>query len=176
MIDEGSKELELSFAYRPRPRERVLRFVLKHPTPFYLGTLALMTALVVVLLAFAAYASGAGVGMLVALVLLSLVPASDLAVSVLNWDVTHLLAPRLLPSMESEDGVPADALTMVVVPTLLTSPEGVRELVEKLEVHYLAIRTKIFTSRCSGISATPGRKRLKKTRRCWGWPLTASKS
>nr|MBA3243296.1 hypothetical protein [Acidobacteriota bacterium] len=138
LIDEGSEELERSFAYRPRPRERVLRFVLKHPTPFYLGTLALTTALVVVLLAFAAYASGAGVGMLVALVLLSLVPASDLAVSVLNWDVTHLLAPRLLPSMESEDGVPADALTMVVVPTLLTSPEGVRELVEKLEVHYLA--------------------------------------
>jgi cyclic beta-1,2-glucan synthetase len=52
--------------------------------------------------------------------------------------VTHLLKPRLLPSMESADGIPADGLTMAVVPTLLTSEESIRELLEKLEVHYLA--------------------------------------
>jgi cyclic beta-1,2-glucan synthetase len=138
LIDDGSAALEKEFAYRPSVRERMYRTLLAHPTAFYLGTFALMTTLVVGLLVFAADAAGAGAGVLVALAVLSLVPASDIALGVLNWDVTHLLRPRLLPSMESADGIPGDARTMVVVPTLLMSEEGVAELIEKLEVHYLA--------------------------------------
>jgi cyclic beta-1,2-glucan synthetase len=139
LIGEGASELEKNFGYRTGLRERMRRFVLAHPTPFYLGTLALLTSLVVFLLVVvAASASGAGTLLLAGLAVLSLIPASDLALSVLNWDVTHLFGPRLLPSLESDDGVPAEALTMVVVPTLLTSEEGVRELLEKMEVHYLA--------------------------------------
>ncbi|MBC7931053.1 MAG: cyclic beta 1-2 glucan synthetase, partial [Rubrivivax sp.] len=140
LIDDGASELERQFAYRPYLYERALCYVRAHPTLFYLGTLTLMTALVVALLVIAAYAMGAGWAVLVSFAILSLIPASDLAVSVLNWDVTHLIAPRLLPSMESEDGIPSAGLTMVVVPTLFTSEAGVRELLEKLEVQHLANR------------------------------------
>jgi cyclic beta-1,2-glucan synthetase len=138
LIDDGCAEVEKKFSYRPRLRERLYRTILAHPTLFYLGTFALLATLVLTLLLLTAYRAGAGAGVLAILAALSLVPASDLALSVLNWDVTHLFGPRLLPSMESADGVPADAATMVVVPTLFTSADGVRELLEKLEVHYLA--------------------------------------
>ncbi|MCA1594419.1 MAG: hypothetical protein LC754_17700, partial [Acidobacteria bacterium] len=138
LIDDGGELLEKHFAYRTRLRERLYRTVIAHPTVFYLGTFSLMTALVVALLVYGAYRAGASLAVLAGLGALSLIPASDLALGVLNWDVTHLLGPRLLPSMESEDGVPAGALTLVVVPTMLTSEEGVDELLEKLEVHYLA--------------------------------------
>ena len=40
------------------------------------------------------------------LTLLALIPASDLAVTVLNWDVTHFFPPRLLREMETESGIP----------------------------------------------------------------------
>ena len=138
LIGDDVVRLEREFRYRPRPRERVVRSVLRHPTFFYLGTLALLTALVVAALCYMAYQGGASVAVLVALALISLVPASDLALSVLNWDVTHLFSPRLLPSMETKPGVPADAGTMVVVPTLFTNDATVKELLEKMEVHYLA--------------------------------------
>ncbi|HEX7312640.1 MAG TPA: glucoamylase family protein [Pyrinomonadaceae bacterium] len=138
LVGEDVVRLEQVFRYRPRPRERIVRSVLRHPTFFYLGTLALLTALVVAALCFIAYQGGASWAVLVGLALLSLVPASDLALSVLNWDVTHLFSPRLLPSMETKPGVPEDARTMVVVPTLFTSEAAVKELLEKLEVHYLA--------------------------------------
>jgi cyclic beta-1,2-glucan synthetase len=130
--------LEQVFSYRPRPRERLARSVLRHPTFFYLGTLALLTALVVAALCFMAYRGGASRAVLVGLALLSIVPASDLALSVLNWDVTHLFRPRLLPGMETKQGLPENARTMVVVPTLFTDEAAVKELLEKLEVHYLA--------------------------------------
>nr|MBA3806375.1 cyclic beta 1-2 glucan synthetase [Acidobacteriota bacterium] len=138
LIHDGLVELEKTFNYRLRVRERVRRALLFHPTLFYLGTLAVITALVINALLFFAYLAGASPLLLIALLLLSLVPASDLAVSVLNWDITYLLPPRLLPSMETKHGIPEDACTMVVVPTLFTSIKTVTELLERLEVHYLA--------------------------------------
>ncbi|PYS94298.1 MAG: hypothetical protein DMF64_01530 [Acidobacteria bacterium] len=138
LIDDGCAELEKNFAYRARPRERLRQAMLAHPTLFYLGTLALLASFIVAALVAIAYHAGASFGLLTAFVMLSLIPASDLALSILNWDVTHLLGPRLLPSMESKDGIPADAATMVVVPTLFTSADGIKELLERLEVHYLA--------------------------------------
>ncbi|HEU4595677.1 MAG TPA: glucoamylase family protein [Pyrinomonadaceae bacterium] len=138
LIGDEVVRLEQVFRYRPRLRERVVRSVLRHPTFFYLGTFTFVTALVVAALCFAAYQGGAGRLVLVGLALLSLIPASDLALSVLNWDVTHQFHPRLLPSMETKEGVPEDARTMVVIPTLFTGAATVKELLEKLEVHYLA--------------------------------------
>ena len=70
--------------------------------------------------------------------LLSLIPASDLALSVLNWDVTHFFSPRLLPRMDTISGIPEEARTMVVIPTMFSSEAQVHEMVERLEVHYLA--------------------------------------
>jgi cyclic beta-1,2-glucan synthetase len=138
LIDEGVGELEKSFGYRLRLRERLRRAILSHPTLFYLGTLSLLTTLVISALLLIGYREGLGPILLSVLALLSLVPASDLALSVLNWDVTFLLPPRLLPSMETKAGIPLEAQTMVVVPTLLTSEATVKELLERLEVHYLA--------------------------------------
>ena len=138
LIDEGLVELEKEFNYRPRFSERLRCFILNHPTAVYLGMLTFLTALMVALFVFVAAYLGAGVPLLVAFGLLSLIPASDLALSVLNWDFTLMLPPRLLPQMDTTAAIPVDAQTMVVIPTLLTSETVVEELLEKLEVYYLA--------------------------------------
>jgi cyclic beta-1,2-glucan synthetase len=141
LVDDGLSELEKKFNYRPRFwRERLFRAILNHPTPFYLGTFILLTSFFISILVLIAYKQGVGTTTLILLALLSLVPASDLAVSVLNWDVTHLLPPRLLPSVDASAGIPPEAATMVVVPTIFTSEGVVKELLEKLEVNYLANR------------------------------------
>src|SRR5690606_16236697 len=68
---------------------------------------------------------------------LALVPASDLAVSMLHRIVHRFVAPVPLPRLDLRGGVPSDACTMVIVPSLLTSIEGARRLVANLEVHAL---------------------------------------
>lgn len=140
LIAEGSRSLEAAFAYRPRLFVRIVRGVLRHPTLTYLGLVIFHTALIITLLALYARQSGASAPLLAVFALLSLIPASDLAVSIVNWDFTHLFSPRLLPKMDMAQGLPADARTFVVIPTLFTSEGGVEELLEKLEVHYLANR------------------------------------
>ena len=136
-VDRGLAQLENAFAYKSPLGERLRRLCVNHATAAYLGGLGLLTALILILLTIAMYRAGAGWPLLLATVLLGLIPASDLALSVLNWDITRLFPPRLLPRMETIKGIPAEACTMVVVPTIFSSETVVNELVEKLEVQFL---------------------------------------
>jgi cellobiose phosphorylase len=68
------------------------------------------------------------------------VGASHLAVALVNWLATLLAMPLPLPRMDFSRGVPAEVRTLVVVPTMLTSASNVEDLVEALEVRFLANR------------------------------------
>src|SRR5438552_16130758 len=73
--------------------------------------------------------------------LISLLPASEIGISVINQLITMLMPPRLLSKLELRDeGIPEEYMTAVVVPTLLGSVRGVDEALEHLEVQYLANR------------------------------------
>ena len=84
------------------------------------------------------YVAGANWVVLIVAAVLALIPASDLALTVINWDLTHFFPPRLLPRIATTTGVPENAATFVVVPTIFFSESQVQELVERLEVHFLA--------------------------------------
>ena len=71
--------------------------------------------------------------------LLALIPASQLALEIINYLVTRLLPPRLLPKMDFEDsGIPDAFRTLVVVPMMLVDGQTVHSEVERLEIRYLA--------------------------------------
>ena len=140
LIDKGLAELEGQIHYRARLRERLARFIFSHPTGTYLGAVAVLTALILAPLLLSAFVSGATPLALVFIALLVLVPASDLALSALNLDVTFLLKPNTPPKMDTSKSIPESARTFVVVPTIFSSEEGVRQLLENMEVHCLANR------------------------------------
>ncbi len=77
---------------------------------------------------------------LLSFTLVFLLCASQLAVALMNWLSTLLVKPRLLPRLDFSSGIAPDCRTMVVVPTMLTSLEGVDRLIETLEIHHLANR------------------------------------
>jgi cyclic beta-1,2-glucan synthetase len=138
LIAEGVSRLEAEVSYRPRLEEKARRAIKRHATVAYLGTLTLLTLLILVVVVTYGLRSHPGLLMIVIAALVSLIPASDLAVSILNWDVTHLFEPRLLPNIDLSKGVPAAARTMVVVPVIFNDQETVTALVDRLEIAYLA--------------------------------------
>src|SRR5437868_753682 len=138
LVDDGLAQLEAQVAYRARIGERALRAIERHAAIAYLGSLALSTALIVSVLVFAMLRLNAGVVVTVIGALLAVVPASDLALSVLSWDITHFLLPKLLPKMDLSKGLPPEACTMVVVPVIFPDKATVETLVDKLEISYLA--------------------------------------
>ncbi len=71
---------------------------------------------------------------------LSLLATSQLAVTIVNWLAMRLVTPHSLPRMDFSTGIAAKARTLVVVPTMITSARNVEDLVEALEVRFLANR------------------------------------
>jgi cyclic beta-1,2-glucan synthetase len=140
LIDKGVARLEEHVGYRAPLGERVFRAIERHATMAFLGTLGLVTLLFVILLVVALVYSGAGIAITIIGTVLALIPASDLIVSVVNWDVTHIFPPKLLPKLDLSKGIPTDACTMVVVPVILFDESTIETLIDKLEIAYLANR------------------------------------
>lgn len=138
LIDAGLRQLETVVGYSPGIRERALRFVVSHPTVSYFGVLSVLVTVLMTALVYYVAVSGGTLAAIAVVVMLALVPVSDLATSLLNWTLTNVVKPHLLPKMNTETGVSAGGRTMVVVPTMLHDAECVREQVERLEVHYLS--------------------------------------
>ncbi len=138
LIGNGRTALELAIGFRPPATRRVFRAYVASATPGYLGTIVVLSGLTLALPLLTVGASGTIPASLILLGLLAAVPASDLVIALLNRWVPVLLPPRVLPRLELRDGVPSSLRTMIVVPTLLTDRTEVAELIERLEVHYLA--------------------------------------
>jgi cyclic beta-1,2-glucan synthetase len=139
LIDQGRADLERETGYRPALGEAIDRWVRRHPNLVFVGgvLLATVAALGAVLLLGGSQAQAAWI----AVVLLGLILANDIAVNVVNQLVTAFLQPRPLPKLDlHEQGVPTEYRTAVVIPTLFGSVDAVREALENLEVQFLANR------------------------------------
>jgi cyclic beta-1,2-glucan synthetase len=138
LIGSGRPEFEAALGFRAAPTRRLLRLYVAAAIPAYLGSIALLTAAVLALPLWLEAAAVTDPAVLLVLALLALVPASDLAIALVNRSVGSLVPPRVFPRLELRDGAPPALRTMVVVPTLLTDPVEAVEQVERLEIHYLA--------------------------------------
>lgn len=138
LISTGRLAFEQELGFRIPLKSWLLRTYMTQVAPRYLATLALVSGFI--LAVFLHYAGVAGVGLvsLVLLGLLVLVPASDLAIALVNRMIMGLLGPRALPKLALREGVPSELRTVVVIPTLLTGQAQIAEQIERLEVHYLA--------------------------------------
>ncbi|HPK71703.1 MAG TPA: hypothetical protein PLN93_07155, partial [Vicinamibacterales bacterium] len=136
LIGGGRPKFEQGIGYTPGPWQRLRRRAFRHATPLYLGAIALVT--VSILAALAAYSQrhGWGAAGAVMVMLLALVPASELAVQIVQQALGRLIPPRRLPRLDLQQ-VPDSACTMVIVPTLLDSVDAVRDLLSHLEVQAL---------------------------------------
>ena len=138
LISHGRWSFERELDFHVPSRRWILRLYVRAAVPGFLGTIAVLTAVILAFPLFHASEMGLHTGYLVLLGLLAAIPASDLAIALINRAVTDLLGPRTLARFELKEGIPTELRTFVAVPTLLTSEEGIKEQAERLEVHYLA--------------------------------------
>ena len=140
LIDEGRAAFGREIGERPAVRDRLIHFGRSLGIAGYLTAVVAVTVLVtaVVLALGNRVTGGLDARSLTALGLLSLIPLSDIAVGIVNYWVPRHFRATILPGLELRDGVPEGLRTLVAVPALLTSAQGVDQLIERLEVHHLA--------------------------------------
>jgi cellobiose phosphorylase len=137
LIDAGRPALERATSARVPLAERSRRGLRAHAAGSFFGSIFLLTVAMVAapLLFVSESVHGLTLGLLGVLLLL---PASELAVLTVNYFVTSLLPPEVLPKMSfKKEGIPDDCRTLVVVPLLLTTPDAIQNELNRLEIRYL---------------------------------------
>jgi cyclic beta-1,2-glucan synthetase len=109
-----------------------------HRLFYYLGSIYSITILITAAVLILAYRSGLEVMTAFLAGIPLIFCASSLAIFLVNWVVTIAVKPTALPRMDFSKGFPQEYRTLVVVPALLTSVEGIDHLLETLEIRYLA--------------------------------------
>jgi cyclic beta-1,2-glucan synthetase len=141
LIDKGVSRLEQILAVRLTASE-VLRRLMAHEfaLPVYLTTILLVTFILSVGLIANAHAGGLGGWGLASIGALLVLGISQLGVALVNWLATLFVLPNALPRMDFSVGIPPECRTLAVVPAMLTSSQNIEELIEALEVRFLANR------------------------------------
>ncbi|HVC21151.1 MAG TPA: glucoamylase family protein, partial [Vicinamibacterales bacterium] len=147
LIANGRKAFEQDLGFRVPVAEWLVRAITRAGIIGYVAAIAFIVVFVVALPLIALSGLGIpGIGgfegwplvRLTLLALLALIPASELAVAVINRAVVHDVHPRTLPGLELRGGVPAALRTLIVVPTFLATRAAVDDQIERLQIHYLA--------------------------------------
>ena len=138
LIAEGEGRLKQEIKFKPDFREKFKTFFNKHNTSFYIGSILTITLLVTIGLMLIARIYLPTTWQWLLSGFLSLIPASSMAVNLVNSILTTTLPPRILPKMDFSRKIPRDFRTMVAIPALLTNSEELDFLLRQLEMHYLA--------------------------------------
>ena len=140
LVDKGMPALERAVRVSWPWRTMIERGIQRFPFTFYTGGIALLSLLGAFFYFQKARPFFAEEWMLVCFTVVFLICASQFAVAIMNWLAGLLVSPRVLPRLDYSAGIAADCRTMVVVPSMLTSDDGVDHLIEVVEIHYLANR------------------------------------
>ncbi|HEV7432478.1 MAG TPA: protein ndvB, partial [Steroidobacteraceae bacterium] len=138
LLARARPEFERSVGYRAPPGKWLSRFTASIGPGGYICALLLLTAAALAWPVWILAGKGIEQWQSALLALLGAIPAMDVAVALLNRAVTRGVSATMLPGMALREGIPPDLRTLVVVPTLLTTPAAIEEQIERLEVHYLA--------------------------------------
>ena len=137
LVGDGAAALQRMVGFQPPMGRRIADFLRRHPSEFYLPgteilTLAVMSA--IVLLLTNTYTSPALIFFSMVMLLL---PCSQGAIQLVNYLITSMLEPQILPKLDFSEGVPDNCTTLVAIPSMLFNQDQVRRLVEDLEVRFL---------------------------------------
>ncbi len=138
LIDAGRSLLEKSITFKPGWNSGLRRWLFAHPTSTYLGSISILSVLIVLgLLSYTRIAGGL-LPQLILVGLLGFLLALEVSINLVNWDVTHQIRPHSLPRMDFSEGIPADCRTIVVIPGLLINANELNSLLQELEIHFLS--------------------------------------
>lgn len=138
LIDAGRPFFEDAIDSRVLALESLGRRILRHPGILYAIALCLAGLAAFVLPALYLARTETTLGAWLLGIALSILPASVLSITVVNWLVTQIVPPRVLPKMEFRKGIPADCATAVVMPVLVAQLADIDPLLRRLEAHRLA--------------------------------------
>jgi cyclic beta-1,2-glucan synthetase len=138
LISEGRTRLERAIGFRSPWRDWRKRIAFTVGARDYVAAIAIVSGLVLACALALLQQAGIQGAMLWLLGILGIVPATDIAVSLVNRAVTRGVGASRLPGLALREGVPEELRTLVAMPVMLNSRAAVERHLHNLEIHYLA--------------------------------------
>jgi hypothetical protein len=144
LLGSGRKLLEQRIGYHPDTREAIKRWVMQHASASYLGSIFSLSLLILGLILLiinlrGILQSGSTLQWISTIVLLIalLIPILIISTTLINWQITLRIKPRILPKLLFMEGIPDPFRTLVVIPALITSHREIDSLILQLEMNFL---------------------------------------
>lgn len=137
---KGLRLVERKVRMKVSAREACRRIAKRIPLYIYAGGIIILSLLACYLLINKANEEITGRWSLITFGIITLIAVSQLGVGVINWIISILARPCMLPRMDYSKGLPADRGGLVAVPAMLNSISDINHLIENLEVRFLANR------------------------------------
>ena len=138
LIDEGLQKLYLTLGIKKEdPKQKV-----KFKTNLYIYGISLVSAFIAMWLGILVYTAShiAVLGIIEAILIY--IPITEIITKLIQNILSKCVKPKLIPKMDFSKEVPKQYSTMIVIPSIIKSKEKVKELMQKLEVYYLANKSK----------------------------------
>ena len=133
LIDKGIEDLYISLNYKVNKRVS-----LNNKTKLYFVTNLLFSIVISLGLAFLINKNINNIWIFLVSFFVFLIPSSEVATQIIQYVLSKIVKPKLIPKLDMSNGINKENSTMVVIPTIVKSKEKVQELMKKLEVYYLA--------------------------------------
>ncbi|MBT2746494.1 MULTISPECIES: glucoamylase family protein [unclassified Lysobacter] len=140
LIDDGAERIKSALADSGRARTPVGLSRRRVPLLAYLLPIAMVATGCACGLLWQVRGESLSAAAQVSLAALAFLAFSELGIHLVNWLATVLIAPKPLPRLDYSKGLPSNARSLVVVPTMLGDVDAIDRLVEGLEVRFLANR------------------------------------
>ena len=137
LVDEGYQQLSKKLSYNAPIDERLQATVENHPSIYFSLISIHLLLLLAIVGAFTNFLSQP-LWMILLTVSAAILPALELSIVSTNRILSFWVPPRILPKLEFKSEIPQEYRTVIIVPTLLSSPEDVRKQFESLEIRALA--------------------------------------
>lgn len=133
LINKGIEDLYAILNYKAKKK-----ISLKNKTKLYIWSNLLFSIVISLGLAYLINNNINNIWIFLVSFFIFLIPSSEVGTQVIQYVLSKIVRPKLIPKLDMINGIDKENSTMVVIPTIVKSKEKVQELMKKLEVFYLA--------------------------------------
>jgi cyclic beta-1,2-glucan synthetase len=138
LIGAGRPGFEDSLGARPLTLEAIGRWLGRYPAALYAAALICVGAAGFALPALYLFMVEARFSSWLLGMALIAIPASIISVTLVNWLVTLIVPPRVLPKLDFEKGIASDCRTLVAMPVIVGGVAEIAPILQRIESHRLS--------------------------------------
>lgn len=131
LISNGINELYKTLQTNKKPKQQ------KSSVAGYILSITVLSIIISGLSAYYIF-NQTNLGLAIIAFILTFIPSTQIITEIIQYLLSKIVKPTLIPKMDFINGIPEEYATMVIIPSIVKTPQKVKDLISKLEVFYLA--------------------------------------